>query len=81
VTRRKLGESLFVGKRRDFLIPNIFPVPAAASDVPETGPAPGAESAPEAEPAQSAAMSEASTERLIKGKINSSNTGWNIQSK
>lgn len=42
--------------------------PAAASDVVEPVPAQGAESAPEAEPTQSAAKSEASAERLLKGK-------------
>jgi hypothetical protein len=44
------------------------PSPAAASDSPEPAPAPGTESAPEAESTQSAATTEASTERLVKGK-------------
>jgi hypothetical protein len=51
-----------------YLEAHTVPNPAAVSDSPEVVPAQGAESAPEAESTQSAAPSEASTERLVKGK-------------
>jgi len=81
VTRLVFGGSLFfVGRRRDFFSPKIFQVHTAASDVRGVGPAQGQSQRPKHAPTMGADMSEASTERLIKGKINSSRTGWNIQS-
>jgi len=51
-----------------YLESHTVPNPAAASTAPEVVPTQGAESAPEAEPTPSAATSEVSTERLVKGK-------------
>ena len=51
-----------------YLESHTVPNPAAASDSPEVDPAQTAESAPEAETNQSVVTTEASAERLVKGK-------------
>ncbi len=63
-----LKERKLTPEQLTYLEAHTIPNPAAASDSSEVVPAQGAESAPEAEPTQSAAMSEASTEKLVKGK-------------
>jgi len=63
-----LKERVLTPEQLAYLESHTTPNPAAATDSLEPAPAQEVESAPEAESTKSAATSEASTERLIKGK-------------
>ena len=63
-----LKKRTLIPEQLAYLESHTIPNPAAASGSLEPAPAPRTESVPETESTQSAATSEASTERLIKGK-------------
>jgi len=63
-----LKERNLTPEQLTYLEAHTVPNPAAVPAAPEVVPAQGAESAPAAEPTPSVAASEASTEKLVKGK-------------